>query len=189
MILLDALDDNQPIGIVRQDGVACLLGSQPPVRTKIAIAPGCRSVDLTGQVCSDHRRIASIVLSQRDPVLEPACLGDLVGVPQRGPGIGRGIMTVENDLQTIASCTLNDPIQKRQTAESLQVRIELVVDALRFARGIEELVAEGQAKGVETSLCDLVQHLLPVTSPEAMGGEGTRLKAKPVDAYQAYLAP
>jgi hypothetical protein len=98
-------------------------------------------------------------------------------------------MTVENDSQTMASCTLNDPIHERQAIESLQIRIELVVDALRFARGIEELVAEGQANGVEASLGDLAQHVLPVTSPQPMGGEGMRLKAKPVDAYQAYLAP
>src|SRR6266699_1800202 len=48
MVLLDSLNDNQPIRIDCQDGVACPLSSQPPVRARIAIAPGCRAAWLIG---------------------------------------------------------------------------------------------------------------------------------------------
>src|SRR5258708_12786413 len=100
MVYLDPLHDNQPIWIDRQDSVACLLGSQPPVRAGIAIAPGCCTVDLTGQVRSNHRIIASIVLGQHDPIMEPACLGYLVAAPQRRPNLGSRLSPIDNHSHT-----------------------------------------------------------------------------------------
>src|SRR5258708_12720972 len=121
--------------------------------------------------------------------MEPACLGYLVGIPQLGSDVGSGIVTIENGLQTMAPGTLNDPIHQCQTAQTFEVGIQFVVDALRFARRIEELVAERQANAVEACLCDLLEHVLPVALPQPMRDEGARLKPKPVTASEISPPP
>jgi hypothetical protein len=81
MVLLDALEENEPVRVGSQDGVAGLLGSQAPVRTRITIAPAGRAVRLVGQIGPDDRLIAPVMPRQHDPILDPATLGDLLGIP------------------------------------------------------------------------------------------------------------
>src|SRR5947209_14689518 len=114
--------------------------------------------------------------------MDPTLLGNLVGVPQLRPEIGGRVVAVQDDLQATVPCALDNPIHECKTLEPLEVGVELVVDPLWFARRVEELIAEGQANGVEPRLLDLIEHILPVASFQAVRGKGTRLKAKPVDA-------
>src|SRR6266700_652636 len=151
LVEIDALHDNQPIWIDGQDGVARTLGSQAPIGAGIATAPGRWPVRLIGQVCPDDGLIAPVVLGQHDPILDPARLGRLVGVPQWGPLISHRIMTVEDDPQAKLTSTLDNPLHQCQPAQALEVRVQLVVDSLRLARRDEELIGERQANGVEAS--------------------------------------
>src|SRR2546426_3361616 len=113
----------------------------------------------------------------------------MVGVPHFGPDVASGIMAVENNLQATAPRTLDNLIQQCQPAQPFQVRIQFVIDPLRCTRRIEELVRVRQANGIEACVRDLIEHVLPVANPQPMRGEGTRLKPKPVDPCQMYLAP
>src|SRR5437879_891078 len=120
--------------------------------------------------------------------MDPARLGHLLGIPQLGPEISGSVVAVKDDLQATTPSTLNNPIHECQALEPLEVRVQLVVDPLRFAQWVEELIAVGQANGVEPGLFDLIEHILPITGFQAMGGKGARLKAKPVDPRQVNLA-
>src|SRR2546421_10133773 len=97
-------------------------------------------------------------------------------------------MTVEDDLQAIVTGTLDNAIHECQPLQSFEVRIQLVIDPIRHAGRIEELIGVRQANGVEAGLCDLLQHVLPVARPQPMRGKGTGLKPKPVDACERHLA-
>src|SRR5205807_584585 len=96
LILFNSLHKNQPLWISRQDGIACLLGSQSPIRAGVATAPGSRAMRLVGQVCPDHGVTPPVVPGQHNPILDPPRLGYMVGVPEFGPDVGSGIMAVEN---------------------------------------------------------------------------------------------
>ncbi len=98
-------------------------------------------------------------------------------------------MPVEENLQANVTGTLDNAIHECQSLESFEVRVQLVVDTLRYAGRVEELIGVGQANGVEAFLCDLLQHVLPVARPQSMRGKGTGLKPKPVDACERHLAP
>src|SRR5258708_12393810 len=89
----------------------------------------------------------------------------------------------------MAPGTLNDPIHQCQTTQTFEVGIQFVVDSLRFARRIEELVAERQANAVEACLCDLLEHVLPVARPQPMSTEGAPLKPTPVNPCDMHLPP
>ena len=78
---------------------------------------------LVSQIGPDDRLIATVVVGQHDPILDPARLGDLVGVPQWGPGVGGRIMAVQDDLQATDASPLNDPIHECQTAQPLEVGV------------------------------------------------------------------
>src|SRR5258708_23061399 len=84
--------------------------------------------------------------------------------------------------------TLYNPIHECQTVEALEVWVQLVVDPLWHAARVEELIGVRQAQGVEAGTCHVVEHVLPVANPEAMGGKATGLQAKPVDAGERDLA-
>jgi hypothetical protein len=142
---------------------------------------------LVVQVSSDDGIVALVVPGHHDPILDPARLRHLVGVPQAGSLAGSGIMTVEDYLQTSMRGTLDDAIHQGQPLEAIEIRVEPVVDSLRLAGGIEELVGERQAKSVEAGLCHLVQHVLPVAYPEPLRGKGIALKPEPVDAREIDL--
>ena len=58
-------------------------------------------------------------------------------------------MTVEDNLQANVTGTLDNPIHERQPLEPFQIRVQLVVDPIRYTRRVEELIGEGQANGVE----------------------------------------
>ena len=79
-------------------------------------------------------------------------------------------------------------IHERQALEPLEVRVQPVVDPLRFARWVEELIAEWQAYSIEPRLFDLIEHILPVAGFQAVRGKGVRLKPKPVDTRQVNVA-
>src|SRR5258706_8014491 len=98
-------------------------------------------------------------------------------------------MTVEDDLQAIVTGTLDNAIHQCQPLQAFEVRVQLVVDAIRHAGRVEELIGVRQANGVEACVCDLLQHVLPVAGPQPMRGKGTGLKAKPVDPSESHLAP
>src|SRR6266851_543689 len=188
LVEIDALDDNQPIWIDGQDGIARTLGSQAPIGAGIATAPGRWPVRLVGQVRPDYGLIAPVVLGQHDPILDPARLGRLVGVPQWGPLIGHRIMTVQYDSQAKLTSTLDNPLQQCQPAQALEVRVQLIVDPLRLARRVEELIGERQANGIEACARDLFEHVLPVALLQPMRDESTTLKPRPVDAQETHLA-
>src|SRR6266568_1606952 len=98
-------------------------------------------------------------------------------------------MTVQDNLQASVAGTLDNAIHECQPLEAFEVRVQLVVDAIRYARRVEELIGEGQANGVEACACDLLEHVLPVARPQPMWGKGAGLKPKPVDACERHLAP
>src|SRR6266436_974380 len=98
-------------------------------------------------------------------------------------------MTVEDDLQAIVTATLDNAIHKAQPLQSFEVRVQLVVDPIRHAGRVEELIGVRHANGVEAGLCDLLQHVLPVARPQPMRGKGTGLKPKPVHPRERHLAP
>src|SRR5258708_23742902 len=102
MVLLDALNNNHPIWIDGLDSIARLLGSQPPVRAWIAIAPGCRAVGLISQVSPDDRIVTPVVPGQHDPIMDPTRLGYLVRVPQIGPEIGGSVLAGQDYLPNTA---------------------------------------------------------------------------------------
>jgi hypothetical protein len=182
LVHIDPLDEDQPIWIDGQDGVACPLGSQAPISAGIATAPGRWPVWFVGQVSPDDGLIAPVVLGQHDPVLDPARLGRLVVVPQWGPLIGRGIMTVQDDLQANFTSALDNPIHQCQPSQAFEIGVQLVVDPPRLAPRVEELVGERQANGIEACACDLVEHALPVAHSQPVRGESTALKPRPADA-------
>ena len=90
LVLLDAFDEDQPVGGSGQDGLASLLGRQAPIGAGVAITPAGQTMRLVGQIGPDDGLIALVVLGQHDPILDPARLGDLVGVPQGGPQVAVG---------------------------------------------------------------------------------------------------
>ena len=120
--------------------------------------------------------------------MDPARLGHLVPVPQLGLEIGGSVVAVKDDLQAKVPSSLDNPIHECQALEPLEVRVQPVVDPLRFTRWVEELIAEGQANGIEPRLFDLIEHILPVAGFQAVRGKGVRLKPKPVDTRQVNVA-
>src|SRR5205807_6864844 len=105
-----------------------------------------------------------------------------------GPVIRRGVVAVEDDLQATDAGTLDNTIHERQSLESFQIGVQLVVDPLWLARRVKELITVGQANGVEPILLDLIEHILPVAYLQTMRGKSTGFKAKPVDTRQLHLA-
>src|SRR5258706_6776564 len=97
-------------------------------------------------------------------------------------------MTVEDDLQAIVTGTLDNAIHECQPLQSFQVRVQLVVDPIRYAGRVEELIGVRHANGVEACMYDLLQHVLPVARPQPMRGKGTGLKPKPIDACERHPA-
>src|SRR5260370_42621069 len=92
------------------------------------------------------------------------------------------IMAVEDDPQAKLTSTLDNPLHPCQPAQALEVRVQLVVDPLRLARRVEELIGERQANGIEACAGNLLEHILPVAPSQPMRSEGTSLKPRPADA-------
>ncbi len=144
---------------------------------------------LISQVSPDDRIVTPVVPGQHDPIMDPTRLGYLVRVPQIGPEIGGSVVAVKDNLQAMAAGTLDNPIHECQALQPLEVGVQYVVDPLRLARWVEELIAERQANSVEPRLLNLIEHILPVAGFQAVRGKGAGLQPEPVDPRQVHLAP
>ena len=99
-VAIDALDEDEPVGIDGQDSIARPFRCQSPIETRIATAPTGRAVRLVMQVGANDHGIIFITVCQHLPVSDPAGLRILRGVPERGLSIGVGAMLIEDDMQT-----------------------------------------------------------------------------------------
>ena len=105
---VDALDDDQPVGIGREDGVPAAFGGQPPVGRGVAAAPARAAatldrVRLVVQVGADHRGVALVVLGEHRPVGQPPALRVRAGVPERGLRTGVRPVLVEDDAHALGA--------------------------------------------------------------------------------------
>ncbi len=119
LVLLHPLDDDQQVGVDRQDRIPGPLGGQAPVGGRVVAAPGSPAARLVVQIHPDHRIVPGVPLGQHDPVIDPALFAVLRGVPQLGLGMAVGPVPVEDDLQPALSGSRDDPIHNLQPGQSL----------------------------------------------------------------------
>ena len=144
---------------------------------------------LVVEIGPDHGRIAAVAGGQHGPVVDPALLRNLAGVPQLTLTGGCGPVAVENDFEAAFTSALNEYIHDLQPGEALEIGILLKVDSIRETRRVEQLVAVGQANGVEPRLDHLIEHIVQAARPEPLGGERAGLEAEPIDAADVHHAP
>ena len=170
VVRLDAFDEDQPVRVGGQHGIAGPLGRRGPVGCGIA-APGRRPVRLVVQIGADHGRIAGIVPGQHRPVGDPLLLGVSALVPQPvgvGASPGAGAMVIEDDLQADLAGIGHDLVHDLQAGEAGQIRVLAEVDAVGRAAGVKQLVGEGQTDGVEPQIRHLLHHLLVAARLQAI---------------------
>src|SRR5262249_56498987 len=71
VVVLDPLDEDQPVRVGLEYGVAGPLGGQPPVGGQVAVAPAGYAVRLIVQIGADDRRVAGVALRLLYPVFDP----------------------------------------------------------------------------------------------------------------------
>ena len=148
-LVLDALHEDQPIRVRLEHRVTRALGGGPPVRSRVAVTPGGRSVRLVVEVRADHGWVAAVAAGEHHPVVDPALLADLVRIPQLGLRRGGWAMSVEDDFEAALTSALDHLIHDLQPAEALQIGVLLKIDPVWRAAGFEQLVAVGQTDGIE----------------------------------------
>ncbi len=182
LIVGDAFDKDQPVGIDLADGVAGAFGRRGPVGQPTA-APGAGERFIV-QVGADHRRIVGIARRQCLPIGDPLRLAVLGVVPQavgRGACAGVVAMVIEDDPKPDLAGIFDDRIHDLHGREALQARVRRVVDVGR-GRAVQCVVGERQPDGVEAQLHHLVHHVLVVACPQAVRRQVRILEAEPVHA-------
>ena len=89
---------------------------------------------------------------------------------------------VENHPQADLAGVVHDRVHHLEAVAALEFGVLEEVDAIRGARGIEELVAVGQPDRVEAERLHLIHHLTVAASPEPVRGKVGRLETEPIDA-------
>src|SRR5690606_12657108 len=120
---LDALDDDQPVGVGGQDAVAAGLRGQAPVGGGVAAAPGGLAVGLVVQVGADDGGVAAVAGRQHLPVGDPALLAVGGGVPELGLPAGAGAVPVEQDADAAGAGLLHQLVQDLDGLQPHQVGI------------------------------------------------------------------
>src|ERR671934_1259228 len=162
---LDPLDDDQPVWVDLQDGIARPLRGEAPIGARIAVAPGGLSVWLVVEVGSNDRRLRPIVTGQHCPIIEPAAFRYAIRIPELALRIGRRPMAVENDDETSATRTFDDAVHHLEAVETFEVGVLPEIDGGWQAGRLQHLVAERKPDRVEAGGDDLVEHVLPVSRP------------------------
>ena len=182
----DALDEDQPVGSLGEDGIAATLGGAAPV-VGCPGAPGGFAVRLVLEVGADHVGRVGVARGQLAPGRHPVVLGVATqAIPERmHEGIvGRGVV-VEDDHQALSTGLRDDDVHHllRRLALQLGVPTAAVINAAGGGR-VQHLERERHADRVEAIRLDLGEHLLVVTRPEAVRSVVAGLEAEPVDALE-----
>ncbi|GAP64010.1 hypothetical protein ARMA_2433 [Ardenticatena maritima] len=183
-IAFHAFNDNQQIGVDRQNGVSSTLRRQPPITRWVATAPTSIVVRLVAQVNRNHGIVSGIAAHQHFPVGDPATLRVIGGVPKptflrTRPRIGA--VVIQNHLQAPLSGAFDNLVHNFQRGQSHQIGVFGVINPRRHGARIQHLIGKRQANTVVAQRFDLIEHLFPIARPQAMHHVVARLKAKPVD--------
>src|SRR5260370_14072973 len=77
-------------------------------------------------------------------------------------------MVVEDDPQSELARIGDNLVENLQAAQSLQVGVEIVSDAVWHIGGVEDRVRERDTHGVKAELLPLIHHLLLVPGPQPL---------------------
>jgi hypothetical protein len=140
---------------------------------------------LVVQVGPDHGRLRPISACQHRPVVDPSPLGNAIRIPELALRISGRPVAVENDDETSTTRSVDDVVHHLEAAPTFEVCILCEIDGGGHAGGLQQLVAERKADRVEAGGNDLVEHVLPISGPQAMRRKDRSLETEPVHARQA----
>ena len=165
-LLLDALDEDQPVRVGGQHGVAGAGRRRRPVAARVPASPARRAVRLVVQVRADDDGVVAVALGELHPVGDPAALGVLRRVPQRRLRSGVRAVPVEDDPQPAGSRCRDDLVHHLQRGQAAQVGVLVVVHAAHLRAGVEALVGVRQPERVEAPALDLVERRAHLDRPQ-----------------------
>lgn len=181
--VVDALHEDQPVRVHRQDRVARPFGCLVPVRAGRGGPPGGAAVRLVVEVCADDGGLVQVARGQGDPVADPLGFGHAARVPQLALAVRVGAVPVEDDVQSEFGAAVDQIVQHVQRVLVGQARVCGVVDAVR--RGVaDDVVAPRDTKTVEAQVLDLGQDALHADRPQSVQDQVTGFEPEPADALE-----
>ncbi len=150
-----ALDEDQPVGVHREDGVACPFGRRRPIGRSPPAAPPGSVVRFVVQISTDHRRIVAVALCQHLPIGDPRRLGVAALVPETvpvgGAGAGAAAVVIEDHPHADLSGIADDLVHDLQRREACQLGVLVEVDAAGRRGGVQHLTEYGSRMVLNSS--------------------------------------
>ena len=191
VVLLNALNNDEPVWICRKYGVSTTLGGLVPIRSRRAVAPRGGFLWLVEKIGANDRGVASVMLRKHDPVGNPTGLR-VVRVPRDVPHIftdkivSLGAVAIKEYAQANLPAIINDFVHALKWRESLQIGILRKVNAVGCCASGQHFIAIWNAQRVESKRLHLIKNGFVSACPQTVEDLVAGLKAEPIHAGDAH---